>query len=110
QGVRDLPRGHEIALGRLNIVVSLCVAVLAAYGLQRWLDAGHEERRRMLLAIAGAACAPAILWLGLHAGQISHVRDALEQVPVLHTYERSSHIWALASVLRWAALAVVTVA
>jgi len=46
-GVRDLPEGKVAQLTRLLVLVSFAGAVLAAYGLQRWLggDDGKAELR-----------------------------------------------------------------
>ena len=45
--VRDLPGGHNLALTRLLALVTFAAAILAAFGLQRLVDATPEHRRRM---------------------------------------------------------------
>lgn len=104
-GVRDLPDAGMVALGRLLIVLTFASAVLAAYGLQRWCDGSVRERRQMLWIMSAVAALPGLVWLGAHPSHLSKLPSALVQVPVLSHGERSSQVWALASVVRWIAFA-----
>jgi hypothetical protein len=103
-GVRDLPGGMVAQLGRLLILVSFAGAVLAAYGLQRWLEGSPARRRRMLAIMTAAAVAPALVWLVRHLGLLSHLGPALGQLPAVHYSETSADVVALASVWRWVLL------
>jgi hypothetical protein len=100
-GVRKLPGGSVAALGRLLIVVSLSGAVLAAYGLQRWITGTRQERRRMLRIMGIAALLPVLLWLPRHLDLMSSLSTALKQLPAVHHGVTSPRVYALASVWRW---------
>ena len=67
-GLRSLPGGNAALLGRLLFIVTLCGAVLAAFGLQRWLTAGARERRQMVMVMAGLALIPVVVWLPAISG------------------------------------------
>ncbi len=99
--VRDFPEVNVFALGRLLIVVSFAGAVLAAYGLQRWLDGSVRERRQMLVIMGSGALIPPLIWLLLHLSSLSHLWSAIGQLPTAHVGERSAPVIALASVWRW---------
>jgi hypothetical protein len=101
KGVRDLPGGMVAQLGRLLILVSFAAAVLAAYGLQRWLEGSPRERRQMLAIMGTAAVIPALAWLPRHLGMLSHLGSALGQLPSTHYGETSAAVVALGSVWRW---------
>jgi hypothetical protein len=100
-GVRDLPGGMTVGLDRVIIILSLCGAVLAAYGLQRWLEGSPRERRRMLIGMSVIAAVPALFWLVKHHGVLSNLGPALGQLPVIHYRETSASVVELASVWRW---------
>jgi hypothetical protein len=106
-GIRDLPGGKVAALGRLVIVVSFAGAVLAAYGLQRWLEASAQERRTMLRIMGVAAVLPLLAWLPRHLGLLSSFGDAVGQLPTIHHNETSPTVISLASVWRWALLSAI---
>ncbi len=99
--VRNLPEGRLAALGRLMIMVSLSGAVLAAYGLQRWLEGSPAERRRMLIVMSALALVPALVWVLTHTSELSHLGAALGQLPTVHAGELSPGVVALGSVWRW---------
>ena len=102
--VRALPGGDNVALTRFLVVVTFAGAMLAAFGLQRLLDAPVGLRRRMLVVMAVLAALP-LLWLAGHTGVLSEWRAALGQLPALEVEERSADVAALAAVWRWALLA-----
>lgn len=99
--VRSLPGGNVAALGRLLIIVSFSGAVLAAYGLQRWLAGSAQERRQMLWIMGLVAIIPPLLWVPRHLGTLSSLPSALGQLPAVHYAESSPTVVALASVWRW---------
>jgi hypothetical protein len=99
--VRSLPGGKVALLGRMLIIVSFAGGVLAAYGLQYWLDGTKAQRRRMLWKMAAIAVIPAVLWLVPHLGTLSTLPTALRQLPAVHNSVHSIHVVELASVWRW---------
>jgi hypothetical protein len=99
--VRHLPGGMVAALGRLFIIVTFAGAVLAAYGLQRWLTAGSPERRQMLLIMALVAVIPVLAWIPRHPDLLSALWTAMGQLPAVHPSQTNEHVIALASVWRW---------
>ncbi len=100
-GIRDLPGGMVAGLGRLLIIVSFAGAVLAAYGLQRWLDGSAQVRRQMSWIMGLAALIPPVLWLSRHLSVLSHLPAAIAQLPAVHSGEQAANVVALASVWRW---------
>jgi hypothetical protein len=102
--VRALPGMDLLGLTRLLIVVAFALAMLAAFGLQRLVDAPPVLRRRMLASMAVLAALP-LLWLAGNGGVLSEWRDALDQLPAVEIEERSADVLALGSVLRWALFA-----
>ena len=99
--VRSLPGGKVAALGRMLIILSFAGGVLAAYGLQYWLDGTRAQRRRMLWKMAAIAVFPALLWLVTHLGTLAHLPTALVQLPVVHNSVHSIQVLELASIWRW---------
>ena len=100
-GVRSLPAGKVAALGRLLIIVSFAGAVLAAYGLQRWIVGSAQVRRQMLGIMGVVALILPLAWLSRHLGVLSHLPAALTQLPAIHYGEQNASVVALASVWRW---------
>lgn len=103
--VRSLPGGDLMALTRLLVLACFSGAMLAAFGLQRLLDATPPVRRRMLVVM----CVSAIVPLGLllaHLGLLSEWRGAIRQLPTIHEHEKSYDVVRLGSMWRWALLAV----
>jgi len=108
--VRDLPGGKVAAIGRTLSILSLCGAVLAAYGLQRWLDGSASERRRMLWTMAALAALPVVAWVGRHADDLSHLPAAIQQLPAIRRDEVSFGVIELASVWRWVVICAIGLA
>ena len=110
-GVADvlnkLPVLGSIDLTRVLILASFSVAMLAGYGLQRWLAAPAGERRSMLVVVVLAGIAPPVLVLVFRNGWLSGTGPALH-----HLVDRDLRLTgdqlALSSVLRALVLAVVT--
>jgi hypothetical protein len=99
--VRSLPGGSVVNLARLLIVVSFSGAVLAAYGLDRWLTGSSSDRREMLWTMGIVAAIPVLAWVPRHTNLLSNLPSALGQLPAVHAAETSGAVIALASVWRW---------
>ena len=99
--IRKLPEANVARLTRFLIILSFCGAVLAAYGLQRWLTGSSSDRRRMLTVMTVAAVIPPLWWLVRNTGVLGHVWTALGQLPTVHFSEKSPAVVELASVWRW---------
>ena len=54
----DLPGLDSINVSRALVLAAFAIAMLAAFGLERWLDGTPAERRRMLIAAAVLAVLP----------------------------------------------------
>jgi len=106
--IRKLPDSDVPAINRMLIVVSLCGAVLSAYGLDRWLGAGRSGRRQMLRIMGAVAAIPLLIWLGRYAGSLSHLPAALLQ-PTVHYSETSRPVVETAAAWRWFLLCTVGV-
>ncbi len=100
-GVRSLPGGKVAALGRMLIIVSFAGAVLAAFGLERWLTATARERRKMLLIMGAVALLPVVAWVPRHLDFLDHLGPALAQLPSTRAGETREGVIALGSVWRW---------
>jgi Bacterial membrane protein YfhO len=100
-GVRKLPYANVPDLNRLLILVVFAAAVLAASGLQSWINATPRERRLMLAVMATLAGLPPVLWALKNTGLLSHLGSAIGQLPTVHQHEGSADVVALASVWRW---------
>ena len=99
--IRKLPEANVTRLTRFLIILSFCGAVLAAYGLQRWLTGSSSDRRRMLTVMTVAAVVAPLWWLVRNTGVLGHVWTALGQLPTVHFSEKSPAVVELASVWRW---------
>lgn len=58
--VYDLPGLDAINVSRALVLAAFAISLLAAFGLERWLDGTAAERRRMLRAAAVLALVPAV--------------------------------------------------
>lgn len=99
--VRSLPGGDVVNFYRLLIVVGFAGAVLAAYGLERWLTGSSLDRRRMLWIMGIVAVLPVVVWLPRHLALLSSLPSALGQLPAVHSAVTSARTVALGSVWRW---------
>jgi Bacterial membrane protein YfhO len=108
--VRSLPVGAVVNLNRLLIVLSLSGAVLAAYGLQRWLTGTSRDRRHMLLIMGIVAVIPPLAWVPRHLSVLSSLPSALGQLPAVHSAETSGAVVALGSVWRWILICAIGIA
>src|SRR5205085_11648345 len=106
---RKLPLFSDANLNRIQILATFSGAVLAAYGLQAALEGSRRERLRLLAGMAVAAAIP-LLWLVAHAHVLSHMGQALGELPRIGHTPRPVEVVELASVLRWALLALVALA
>jgi hypothetical protein len=99
--IRKLPGANVARLTRFLIILSFCGAVLAAYGLQRWLTGSSSDRRRMLTVMTIAAIIAPLYWLIHNTGLLGHLWTALGQLPTVHVSQKSAAVVELASVWRW---------
>jgi Bacterial membrane protein YfhO len=109
RGVRGLPLLDDANLNRLLILASLAIAMLAAFGLERLLCGSPEERRRMLVAAASLGVLPPLAVLAAHPSWLGGLPDGVARL-VRSDRAANANAIALASVLRWTLLAVLTVA
>ena len=99
--IRDLPEGNVARLTRFLIVLSFCGALMAGYGLQRWITGSAVDRRRMMIAMIAMALIPAVLFVIVDARLLSHLGTALGQLPAQHFHEVSLPVVKVASAWRW---------
>jgi hypothetical protein len=78
-------------------------AVLAAYGLQRLLDADPAIRRRMLAVMAGCAVLPLLVQLA--SPGFSQLGEAVRQLPDLDWGRTPFEVTSTTAALRWAIFA-----
>jgi hypothetical protein len=79
----DLPVLDRTNLLSTTFLMVLGGSMLAAMGLQAWLDAGRAARRRMLMAIGATALIPLVV-LMRDTNPFAHLGTALGQLPALH--------------------------
>ena len=106
--VHDLPVLDQAALGRVLILASFAIAMLAAFGLQLLLNGTAAERRRMLIAAAVVAVLPALVVVGAHPQWLGVLPDGVKRV--FGAGAETVDAIALASVLRWLAFAAAAIA
>ena len=99
--VRKLPEANVARLTRFLIILAFAGAVLAAYGLERWLRAPSQERARMMFTMVVVAIVPPLFWIASNSSTLSHLGAALSQLPTVHYRELSPAVVALGSVWRW---------
>ena len=100
-GVDELPGFSSTNLGRCLILIVFCGSVLAAFGLQRLIEADRRERLRILAAMVGTVVLVGGQWLLRH-GEARHVLgDAVRKLPVLDSKVTGPDAVQLAAVLRW---------
>lgn len=100
--IANLPGVRLVWLARTRVLLSFAGAVLAAYGLQRWLDGSARERQRMLWLMGITALVPVLVWVPGHTGILSHLGSAVQQLPAVHPSQPAADVVALGSVWRWA--------
>jgi hypothetical protein len=75
--VYDLPVLDAINVSRALVLTAFAIAMLAAYGLERWRDADPAARRRMLIVAGVVAVLPALAVaptrLGALGGAVDHL-------------------------------------
>lgn len=99
--VRKLPEANVARLTRFLIILAFAAAVLAAYGLQRWIGGSGRERARMMFVMVVVAMVPPLFWIVKDPSALSHLGAALRQLPTVHWGERLPVVVALGSVWRW---------
>lgn len=98
--VRELPVLSLMYLHSFIVLVVFSASVLAAIGLERFVEADAARRRRMLAVMAGALFLPALIPLR-HVGLLGELPDALGELPALGDDPASADVALVASVLRW---------
>lgn len=104
--ISHLPGANVMALRRLIIVGILAGAVLAAFGLQRFLDGNRRERLRLLGVMAAVILVPTLVWFIRVQPSPRGLGSALTQFITISPHETSAGIVELASVLHWAILGI----
>ncbi len=99
--IRHLPEANVARLTRFLIVLSFCGALMAGYGLQRWIVGAPGDRRRMMIVMVAVAVIPALVWVISDHRLLSHLGAALGQLPTQHFGEQSLQVVEVASVWRW---------
>ncbi|MBO0729634.1 MAG: YfhO family protein [Acidimicrobiaceae bacterium] len=97
----SLPGRTSLNLFYLLFVASFAGAVLAAYGLQRWLTGSSRVRRQMLWTMGIVAIVPPLAWIPRHLNLLSNLPSALQQLPAVHPSEAVGAVVELGSVWRW---------
>jgi hypothetical protein len=103
-----VPLLEDVALNRAVAVASFALAMLAAFGLQRWLDGDAAVRRPMLLAAGALAALPALAAFAAHPGWLGELPDGARRM--LGRGPDDADTIALAAVLRWVVAAGAAVA
>jgi hypothetical protein len=98
--MRELPVLSLMYLHSFIVLAVLAASVLAAFGLERFLEADGARRRRMLGVMAAALVVPALVPLR-HVGLLDELPDALGELPALGERPPGADVAVLASVLRW---------
>ncbi len=107
--VSDLPGLSSVNLNRFLIVTSFGLAMLAGFGVDRFVRGDPAERRRLLIAAGIMALLPVCVVLVAHPSWLGEFREATRRMLGLGSLE-TGEVIALASVLRWTVLAAATIA
>jgi hypothetical protein len=99
--VLNLPGVHSIIFLRLLIVVSLCGAMLAGFGLQVLLDGDLLQRKRALAAFLLVALIAPIPWVLQQGVPLGELGTALRELPDLGMEPQSAPVVEFAAVMRW---------
>jgi Bacterial membrane protein YfhO len=105
----DLPVLDQIQLHRVLVLASFGIAMLAAFGYQRFLEGTQGERQRMLVAGGVAGLLPGLAVLAAHPSWLGDLPDVARRfaggdAPL------DADVIALQSVMRWLVLAAIAVA
>jgi hypothetical protein len=103
--VYDLPGLDSINVSRSLVLAAFAIALLAAYGLERWLEGSAAERRRMLIAASVLALLPVLAVVPTRIGALGGAIDHLAG----HATQEADAV-TLAAALRWLVLAAVSLA
>jgi hypothetical protein len=104
--VEHVPPFSQVSMVRSLVIAAFALAVLAAFGLQRWLEGSAPERRRMLFWAGGVAALP-ILWLVTHPSSLTAVPDAVGAFGDRATDIRDAATGGAAAAVRWIAVSAV---
>jgi hypothetical protein len=105
-----LPGFESVNLWRSLILIVFCGSVLAAFGLQRLLEASRAERLRMTAVMGTIVAVVGGQWLVRHTGSLDELGAALRKLPVLDREVTGPDPVLLSAVLRWCLLGVAAVA
>jgi len=107
--LRDLPGLAEMNLNRLLVLLSFGIAMLAAFGWERFMGGAPGERRRMLIAAAAVGLLPAVVEIGAHPSWLGDLELGVKRMLARDT-PLTPDLIAFASVLRWIVFAGLTLA
>jgi hypothetical protein len=102
--VGKLPLLSLVNLHEFIWPLTLSLALLAGFGVQRLLEASAEQRRRAWTVMAAVAILPIAAWLGTHPHLLGSLSAALQDLPTMRRNEHSADAAALGAILRWAIL------
>jgi Bacterial membrane protein YfhO len=109
RGIRHIPILHSANLNRVLVLASFALAMLAAYGCERLLNASAAERRRMLATAGVLAGLPVLIAILAHPSWLGDLPDAVRRLFGGGESAGRGAI-AFASVIRWLLFAAVAVA
>ena len=103
----NLPVLDRIGVTRALVLSSFAIALLAGFGLQRLIDGGAAERRRILTVASVAGAVPVVL-LVVGLGSLGALPDGLRHLAGADAAPTGAAV-ADAAVLRWLLLAAASV-
>jgi hypothetical protein len=107
--VGHLPAFSSTNTWRCLILIVFCGAMLAAFGLQRLIEADRRERVRMAVLVGAVVLLVGGQWLARHTEARHVLGDALRQLPVMGEELVSPVAVQFGAVLRWLLLGALTV-
>jgi hypothetical protein len=99
-GLPRLPLLVDISLPRALVLASFCLAVLAAYGLESFLDGDPRHRRRMLQIATALALLP-VAWAAARTGVLGRLPVFGDLAPSLWGGRSTGRAGEAAALTRW---------
>ena len=99
--VDNVPPFSLVAMIRALVIPSFALAILAALGLERILEAPAPDLRRALIAIAIVAVLPVAWLLAGHLDALDTFDEAVESLPLVAGEPDSANAVLYGAVLRW---------